>query len=54
MTVDVINHTKYFESPLERHFYINEELIHNKKVIGIKTGRDEEKGYFVKYQEKVE
>ena len=39
--VDLINYTKYFESPLERHFYINEELLHNKNVIGIRTGRDD-------------
>lgn len=50
MKVDI---TRYFETPMERHFYINEELIHNKNVIGIRTGRDEKEGYFVKYQEKM-
>lgn len=50
--VDLINYTRYFGTPIERHFYINEELIHNPKVVGIKTGRDEE-GYFVKYREKM-
>ena len=51
--VDIINHERYFKNPLKRHFYINEELIHNPKVVGIKTGRDEKEGYFVKYQEKM-
>lgn len=51
--VEIINCTRYFETPMERHFYINEELLHNKNVIGIRTGRDEQEGYFVKYQEKM-
>lgn len=51
--VDLINYTRYFETPMERRFYINEELIHNPKVVGIRTGRDEKEGYFVKYQEKM-
>lgn len=50
--VEIINCTRYFETPMERHFYINKFLIHNKNVVGIKTGREEE-GYFVKYQEKI-
>lgn len=49
-----VKRIKFFENPIQRHKFINEKLIHNRKVRAIHTGRDEEKSeFYVEWRERV-
>lgn len=49
-----VKRIRFFENPIQRHRFINDELIHNRKISAIHTGRnDESEEFYVEWRERV-